>query len=292
MKRIQLTQDRWIGDGERPFIVAEIGNNHNGDMKIARELVEKAKEIGVDAVKFQKKDIDEAFSKELLNKPYLGSNSFGATYREHKQFLELSEGQLCDLKQLADEVGIISFATPFDVPSVGICESVGFPLQKISSFHVTDLSLIRRVCETGKPVIISTGMSSLEEIDAAVGLIREHTDNFVLLQCTSAYPTEIENTHLSVIPALRERYDCLVGFSGHERGVSVSPGAVLLGACVIERHFTLDRTMKGPDHAASAEPDGMSLIVRRSQNFFKALGNLDKKVLPCEQDNRKKFRST
>ncbi|MEI6604254.1 MAG: N-acetylneuraminate synthase family protein [Verrucomicrobiota bacterium] len=291
MKRIKITEQRWIGDGEMPFIIAEIGNNHNGDMEIARQLVREAKAAGADAAKFQKKDIETAFPQELLCKPYTGVNSFGETYREHKEFLEFSGEQLSELKTLADELDIISFATPFDIQSVEVCERVGYPLYKIASFHVTNLELIREVCRTGKPLIISTGMSSLEEIDAAVSLIREHTEDFVILQCTSSYPTEIEDINFRVIPALRERYDCLVGYSGHERGVSIAPGSVLMGACVIERHFTLDRTMKGPDHAASLEPEGLNLLVRRSRNFFHALGGDAKEVLPSEVENRKKFRS-
>jgi sialic acid synthase SpsE len=290
MKRVQITKNRWIGDGEEPFIIAEIGNNHNGDMEMARTLVREAHAAGADAAKFQKKDIESAFSKELLDKEYTGMNSFGKTYREHKEFLELSSEQLSELKGLADDLGIISFATPFDAPSVEVCERVGYPLYKISSFHVTDLDLIRCVCQTGKPVILSTGMSTLEEIDNAVKAIREYTEDFVILQCTSSYPTEIKDINFRVIPALRERYDCLVGYSGHERGVSIAPGAVLMGACVIERHFTLDRTLKGPDHAASLEPEGLHLLVKRARNFFLAYGDDTKNVLPSETANRAKFR--
>ncbi len=290
MKKIQVTPHRAIGDGEWPFIIAEIGNNHNGDMDIARELLRKAAEAGVDAVKFQSKNIETAFPKDLLDKPYTGPNSFGATYREHKYALELTEEQMRELRDLSESLGLIFFSTPFDVVSVDMLERLNVPLYKISSFHLTDSALIERVCQTGKPILISCGMSSLEEIDQAIERIRKHTENFVLLQATSAYPTEFEDIHFRVIPMLQERYDCLVGFSGHERGVSISPGAVLMGACVIERHFTLDRTMKGPDHAASAEPEGMALLVRRSRNFFKALGRPDKAPLPSELENRRKFR--
>jgi sialic acid synthase SpsE len=291
MKTIRLTPGRRIGDGEVPFIVAEIGNNHNGDMDIARALVRTARELGADAVKFQKKDIETAFASELLDKPYGGPNSFGETYRKHKEFLELSVEQLVELKRLADELDILSFATPFDLLSVEACEVVGYPLYKIASFHVTDLDLIRRVARLRKPILMSTGMSTLAEVDAAVAVIREYTEDFVLMQCTSSYPTEIEDINLGVIPALRARYDCLVGYSGHERGVSITPGAVLLGACVLERHFTLDRTMKGPDHAASLEPEGLALLVKRARNYFSAMGTSRKDVLPSEMDNRRKFRS-
>ncbi len=290
MKIIRVTERSAIGDGEFPFIVAEIGNNHNGDMEIAKQLIMKAKEAGVDAVKFQKRNIETVFPKELLDSPYTGPNSFGDTYREHKEFLELSEEQLCELKKLADTLDLIFFATPFDIESVDVLERVGIPLYKISSFDVTKLNLIEYICQKGKPLILSTGMSTLEEIDAAVELLRKYTDDFVLMQCTSAYPTDHEDINLWVIQTLKNRYNCLVGYSGHERGVAVSPGAVLSGACVIERHFTLDRTMKGPDHAASLEPPGMSLLIRRARNFYIALGSPEKRVLESELANRKKFR--
>jgi sialic acid synthase SpsE len=291
MKKIQITEKRAIGNDEPPFIIAEIGNNHNGDIKIAKQLIMKAKGIGVDAVKFQKKDIETAFPKELLDRSYKNSNSYGNTYREHKEILELSEEQLLELRKLSNDLGIFFFATPFDNESVDVLERLNVPLYKISSFHLTKLDLIEYVCQKGKPIILSTGMSTLEEIDEAVELIRQYTENFVLLQCTSSYPADHKDINLKVIQTLNKRYKCLVGYSGHERGVLISAGAVLLGACVIERHFTLDRTMKGPDHAASLEPEGMSLLVRRSRNFYISLGFSEKKVLESEVANRKKFRN-
>lgn len=289
-KTIELRNGHRIGDGERPFIVAEIGNNHNGDMENARELVRRAHSVQASAVKLQTKDIETAFSPELLDSVYDKPSSFGRTYREHKQVLELSEEETFELKTLASELDIVFFSSPFDVLSVSLLERVDIPLYKIASFHVTDLELVERVAATGKPVFMSTGMSTWEEVDAAVDVLRRHTDDFVLLQCTSAYPAEFEDVNLNVIPELRARYDCLVGYSGHERGVGVSPGAVLLGACVIERHFTLDRTMKGPDHAASLETRGLDLLVKRASRYHEAMGLPDKTVQGSELENRMKFR--
>lgn len=290
MERFQVSQDRWLGDGEYPFIIAEIGNNHNGDLDLARRMIRVAKEIGVDAVKFQMKDIETAFSQELLDKPYLGRNSFGRTYREHKQALEFSEEQMNELYAYAGEQGIMAFCTPFDVLSVARLERIGNPVYKISSFHVTDLPLIEAVCRTGKPILMSTGMSTVAEIDAAMELIRRHTDTVALFHCVSAYPTEDQDVNMRVISYLKKRYSCPVGYSGHERGVVICLSSIPLGGCMIERHFTLDRTMKGPDHAASVEPSGMQLIVRRAKYIFNALGAEDKRMLECERDNRKKFR--
>jgi sialic acid synthase len=290
MKKIQVTKARAIGDGQPPFIVAEIGNNHNGDMGLARKLVEKAKEANADAVKLQTKNPEKAFRKELLDMPYTNENSFGTTYRDHKYALELSEEETAELYQMATDLGLIPFSSPFDVDSVDMLERIGQPLYKIASFHVTDLELLEKVCQTGKPLIMSTGMSTWAEIDSAVELIRRYTEDFVVLQCTSSYPADYEDMNLSAIPAIRDRYDCLVGYSGHDRDVGVGPGAVLLGACVIERHFTLDRSMKGPDHAASLEPRGLDLLVKRSLNYWKAIGVPEKVVQESELPNRQKFR--
>ena len=290
MNKIQVNENRKIGEDEPPFIIAEIGNNHNGSLDTAIELIKSAKEAGADAVKFQVKNIEKSFSKELLDSPYVNENSFGKTYREHKMALEFSEEQLKQLYDYAAKLDIICFSTPFDTDSVDMLERIGNPMYKISSFHVTDLELIEHVCKTKKPIILSTGMSSVEEIDKAVELIRKYTENFILLHCVSCYPTEDEDINLNVIPTLRERYKCPIGYSGHERGVAISASTVVLGCCAIERHFTLDRTMKGPDHASSVEPLGLNHIVSRSKRLFKSMGKSSKTVLECELKNRKKFR--
>ncbi|MDC0170569.1 N-acetylneuraminate synthase family protein [Candidatus Nitrosopelagicus sp.] len=290
MEKIQLSEKRSIGRNELPFIIAEIGNNHNGDLELAKEMMKICKKINVDAVKFQVKDIETAFSKELLDKPYTGPNSFGKTYREHKEALEFSRDELKIIYDYAKELEIICFATPFDVKSVNLLEELDNPIYKISSFHVTDLELIDSIAKTSKPIILSTGMSSIDEIDAAVKKIREHHDKFIVLQCTSCYPTEDEDVNLRVIPTLEKRYQCPVGFSSHERGVAITSASVAMGATVIERHFTLDRTMKGPDHASSIEESGMELVVKRTKRLFVALGSDEKKVLDSELGNRQKFR--
>ena len=290
MKKIKLTEKRMIGQNEPPFIIAEIGNNHNGNLDTAFELIKIAKDIGVDAVKFQVKNIEKSFAKELLNSLYVNENSFGNTYREHKMALEFSEEQLKQIYEYAKELDIICFSTPFDTDSVEILETIKNPIYKISSFHVTDLPLIERVCKTNKPIILSTGMSSIDEIDNAINLIRKYTEQFVLMHCISSYPTSDEDVNLSVIPMLRDRYNCPVGYSGHERGIAICTSSVALGACAIERHFTTDRSLKGPDHASSVEPIGFRNIISRSKKIFLAMGDPNKTVLNSELANRKKFR--
>jgi len=282
--------NRLVGDNHPAFIIAEIGNNHNGDFEMAKVMIDKAIECGVDAVKFQVKNIEKCFSKDLLDMPYDHHNSFGKTYREHKEHLEFSHQQYADLKKYSDEKGIIFFATPFDVDSFEFLKNIDAPAHKISSFHVTDNDLVHAVCTAGKPIIMSTGMSSIEEIDAACEYMNKCNSTYAILQCTSSYPTDDEDVHLSVIPELKKRYKVVVGYSGHERGISIAASSVLLGASVIEKHFTLDRTLKGPDHAASLEPKGFKLMVERARLLEKALGNPEKVVLESELKNRKKNR--
>jgi len=290
MYKIKINENKMIGENETPFIIAEIGNNHNGNLDTAKELIKTAKEVGADAVKFQVKNIEKSFSKELLDSTYVNENSFGKTYREHKMALEFSEEQMKELYDFASKMNIICFSTPFDIDSVDMLERIGNPIYKISSFHVTDLKLIEYVCQTKKPIIISTGMSTIEEIDKAVELIKKFTKDFIIMHCVSCYPTEDKDINLNIIPTLKNRYNCPIGYSGHERGIAITASTVLLGCCAIERHFTLDRTMKGPDHASSVEPIGLNDIVTRSKKMFNAMGISEKNVLDCELKNRKKFR--
>jgi len=290
MYKIKINENKMIGENETPFIIAEIGNNHNGNLDTAKKLIETAKEAGADAVKFQVKNIEKSFSKELLDLTYVNENSFGKTYREHKMALEFSEEQMKELYDFAAKMNIICFSTPFDIDSVDMLERIGNPIYKISSFHVTDLKLIEYVCQTKKPIIISTGMSTIEEIDKAVELIKKFTKDFIIMHCVSCYPTEDKDINLNIIPTLKNRYNCPIGYSGHERGIAITASTVLLGCCAIERHFTLDRTMKGPDHASSVEPIGLNDIVTRSKKMFNAMGISEKNVLDCELKNRKKFR--
>jgi len=290
MNKIKISENRSIGENEPPFIIAEIGNNHNGSLDNALKLIKIANDIGVDAVKFQVKNIEKSFSQKLLDSAYVTENSFGKTYREHKQALEFSKEQLVEIYEFSRKLGIICFSTPFDTDSVDLLETIDNPIYKISSFHVTDMPLIEKVSKTKKPIIMSTGMSSIDEIDKAVELIRNHNDQLILLQCTSCYPTDDKDVNLAVIPSLRNRYSCPIGYSGHERGLAICTSAVTLGACVIEKHFTSDRTLKGSDHASSIEPIGMKDIVLRSKKIFNALGNSNKSVLDCELKNRQKFR--
>lgn len=283
-------KDRVIGDGYPTFIVAEIGNNHNGSVDMAMDLIRVAKECGVDAVKIQVKNIEKAFSKELLEMPYEHTYSFGKTYREHKQALELSHQEYRKLKEYSDEIGIIFFATPFEEDSVEFLEEINVPTYKIASFHLVNKKLLVAVIKTGKPMIVSTGMSSLEEIDDVVQFLKARNAEFALLQCTSCYPTNDEDVHLGVISEFKRRYGVVVGYSGHDRGITIPAASVCFGAKIIEKHFTLDRMLRGPDHASSLEIKGLRGLVERTRLVEKAMGSPHKRVLDCELANRKKFR--
>jgi len=289
VKEIKLSNFT-ISEDNYPFIIAEIGNNHNGDMKIAKKLIDEAQKCNASAVKFQTKDIETAFPQELLNKNYEGPNSFGKTYREHKQVLELSLEKLAELKKYSEDRNLIFFSTPFDLKSLDNLEKLDQEIYKISSFHVTDLKLVEAIANKKKPVIMSTGMSTIEEIDIAVEILNKHKCKYLIMHCVSSYPTDPKDLNLRAINVLRKRYDCLVGYSGHEVSPNIAPSVVMYNACAIERHFTLDRAMKGPDHALSLEPTGLNLLVTRSKTLFDAKGKEEKSVQESELKARKKFR--
>lgn len=289
MNRKVDLRGRSIGDGEKVFVVAEIGLNHNGDLGLAEQLVRSAAQAGVDAVKFQKRDARSLLTRAQYDAPYTGGNSFGATYGEHREALELSTDELARLKELAESLGLVFFASAWDLPSVDVCENLDIELYKIASADVTNLPLVDRVAATGKPVLMSTGMSTEAEVSDAVDAVRAHHDQLVLLSCVSTYPAEFEEVNLAAMPWLRERFECLVGYSGHERGIAISAVAAGLGACVIERHFTLDRTMKGPDHAASLETPGLTRLVRDIRAVETAMGSAGLRLVEREHAMRTKL---
>lgn len=287
-KRIKIG-DKWIGEGEPCFTVAEIGLNHNGDVDLAKRLIGRAKECGVNAVKFQKRSIDRILTKQALDAPYDAWYAYGKTYGEHRRSLELSDKEFLELKLYADSRDIIFFASAWDEESADLLEELGVPLFKIASADLTNLPLIEHIASKGKPVFLSTGMSELTEIREAVETASKHNRELVLLHCVSTYPSEFEEINLKVMKTLQKEFNCLVGYSGHERGIAVSEAAAILGACVVERHFTLDRTMRGPDHAASLEPLGLIRLVRDIRAVEKAMGSATKSVQKNEVEIRSKL---
>lgn len=262
------------------YVIAEIGLNHNGDVELAEQLIDVAAEAGADAVKFQKRTPDIATPEHMRNT--LRETPWGTmTYLDYRYRVEFNEEQYARIGAYASSRGLDWFASPWDVPSVDVLEQLGVVAHKVASASVTDIDLLERITATGKPVILSTGMSTLEEIDRAVAVLG--TERLVVLHATSTYPMPPEEANLRTIATLGARYPGVpIGYSGHERGLQISLAAVALGARVIERHITLDRTMWGSDHAASLEPQGFTHLVRDIRIIETALGDGVKRVFPGE----------
>ena len=275
---------------QHTFIIAEIGINHQGSIELFKKMIVEAKRAGADAVKGQKRAPKECLTKEQYDRPYDSPHAFGRTYGAHKEALEISRDGWAELLEFADELGIILFASVFDITSARTMRDLGVEMIKIGSAEVTRLDLLEEVASYRLPTFLSTGMSTLEEIDRAVEILRK-TD-LTIMHATSSYPCALEDLHLRVIRTLAERYRLPVGFSCHYAGVGgIDSAAVALGAVALERHFTLDRTMKGTDQASSLEPHGLEILIRHVRSTERALGSFEKRVLPCEEAVRAKTRA-
>jgi N-acetylneuraminate synthase len=275
-----------VGPGERVFIVAELGINHNGDLGLAKKLVAAASSIGCDAVKLQKRTVDVVYSPEELARPR--ESPFGETNGDLKRGLEFDESQYEELASFCGELGMTWFASCWDEASVDVIDEFDPPCYKIASASLTDDELLLHTRSKGKPIVLSTGMSSFEQIDHAVELLG--TDDLVVLHTTSTYPSKPEELNLRVIPTLAERYGVPAGYSGHEVGLYTSLAAVVVGACAIERHLTLDRAMWGSDQAASVEPQGLARLVKDIHAVEVALGDGVKRVYESEIPVMQKLR--
>jgi N-acetylneuraminate synthase len=270
--------NKLVGDGQPTYIIAEIGINHNGNMDIAKKLINVAKASECDAVKFQKRTVDIVYTKEELAKPR--ENPFGTTNGDLKRALELSIEQYKEIDRYCREVGIPWLTSCWDEPAVDEIEQFKPPCYKIASCSLTDSNLLRHTRAKGRPIILSTGMSSLEQIDAAVDVLGKK--DLIILHSCSTYPAYYEELNLKAILSLKERYDVPVGYSGHETGIPSTVAAAVMGACMIERHITLDRSMWGSDQAASLEPNGIMRVVRDIRLCEKSMGDGVKRVLPRE----------
>lgn len=279
---------RVIGGGRPAYLIAEIGLNHNGDVDIAKRLIDVAARAGADAVKFQKRTPEISTPEHMRDVPR--ETPWGTmTYLEYRRRVEFGRDEYIEIGDHATMRGLDWFASPWDVPSVAFLEELNVVAHKVASASLTDTELLLALRETGKPVILSTGMSTMEQIDRALDTLG--TDRVVLMHATSTYPLEPEEANLRVISTLRDRYAGVpVGYSGHERGLQISLAAVALGAVAVERHITLDRTMWGSDHAASLEPTGLEHLVRDIRVIEKALGDGVKRVFDSERAPMAKLR--
>jgi N-acetylneuraminate synthase/sialic acid synthase len=288
MARIFRIADFTISDESVPFVIAEVGHNHQGSVQLCENIFDAAADSGVNAVKLQKRFNRTLYTPDFFDSPYQGPTSFGSTYGLHREALEFGESEYRHLQKYADKKGLVFFATAFDFKSVDFLANLRVPAMKIASGDLRSIPLLRYAKRTGIPLIMSTGGSTILDIDQAMAEVDARSVG--LLQCTAAYPAEAENMDLRVIETLRKRFpDTVIGLSSHDRGIAFSTVAAALGARIIEKHFTLDRSMKGTDHAFSLEPTGMSKLVRDLSLVVKALGDGEKKFYEVEKDGIRKM---
>jgi sialic acid synthase len=286
----ELLPGRRVGPDLPAYFIAEGGINHNGSMDTAKDLIIAAKAVGADAIKFQKRTVRAIFTKAALEAPYLSANAFAPTYGEHKDVLEFNEPQWRELKEHADAVGITLCGSGWDPEAVDMLERIGVPFFKVASADLLNFPLLEHIAKKGKPVIISTGMACMDDVEQAVRHLRQFTSRIVVMQCTSTYPAKPDLINLNVLQTYRKRFpDVVLGFSGHDSGVVISHAALCLGACVVEKHFTLDRTMQGSDHAASLELSGFRDLVVGRRKVELALGSYEKVLMPGEEAMKKKL---
>jgi N-acetylneuraminate synthase/sialic acid synthase len=273
-----------IHDGSDCYVIAEVGHNHQGSVEQAKAMLTVAKDCGANAVKFQKRSNRTLFTREFFEQPYDNEFSFGRTYGEHREALEFDRDEYVELQRYAREIGITFFATPFDFESADFLAELDLPVFKIASADLGNTPLLRHVAAVGKPMLLSTGGATAEDIDRAVDAIRPINDQLCILQCTAAYPCETGDLNLRVITTLRDRYpDFVIGLSDHQNGISMALVAYMLGARVIEKHFTLNHAWKGTDHAFSLMPEGLRKLVRDLRRVPVALGDGEKRPLTVEE---------
>lgn len=279
---------RMIGDGHPIYVIGEIGINHNGDLDVAKELVRVAARAGCDAVKFQKRTPEICVPED--QQQVERETPWGTmTYLDYRHRVEFGKNEYGEIGELADELDLHWFASPWDVPSVDFLETFDPPCHKVASASLTDDELLRRLADTGRPIIISTGMSTLDQVDHAVEVLGDTP--VAMAHATSTYPCPPEELNLRMIHTLRERYPSIpIGYSGHERGLQATLAAASLGATFLERHITLDRTMWGSDQAASLEPGGLERLVRDVRVIESAMGDGVKRVYDSELPIRAKLR--
>ena len=275
---------------KKPYLIAEIGINHNGDLKITKQLINNAKDCGFDCVKFQKRTIDIVYDKKTLDLPR--QSPWGDTTKKQKLGLEFEKLEYDEIDSYCKELNIDWFASGWDIKSLEFLDNYNLKFHKIASAMIVDLQYLNEVTKRNKHTFISTGMSTKKDIDNAVGIFRKNKCSFELMHCVSTYPMKAEDANLVTINQLKEEYNCNVGYSGHENGVAVSLAAVMLGVTSLERHITLDRTMYGSDQAASLELSGMKKLTDTIDKFIVSLGKPSLgKVIDDEISIAKKLRA-
>ena len=280
----KLTIDgKVIQDDSNCYVIAEIGHNHQGKLETAKEMFQVAKECGADAVKLQKRDNRSLFTKAGYGRPYDNPNSYGETYGEHREFLEFGQAEYKELIDYTKELGVTLFATAFDFNSADFLAKLDMPVYKIASGDLKNIPLLIHIAEFQKPMIISTGGGTMEDVNRAYDAVMPINQQLCILQCTAGYPAEFDELNLNVITTFRERFpNTTIGLSSHDNGISMSVAAYMLGARVVEKHFTLNHTWKGTDHAFSLEPTGFRKLVRDLKRTRAAMGDGVKRVYESE----------
>ena len=278
-----IIANRVISDDSDAYVIAEIGHNHQGSLKTAKELFQAAAECGVAAAKLQKRDNRGLYTREMFDKPYDNENSFGATYGEHREALEFGKPEYEELQAESARLDIGFFSTAFDIRSADFLAELNTPAYKIASGDLKNIPLLRHVAKIGKPMIVSTGGGTMDDVQRAYETIMPINPRLCLMQCTCGYPAEFAELDLRVIATYREKFpEVVIGYSGHDNGIAMPVAAYMLGARIIEKHFTLNRAMKGTDHRFSLEPVGMKKMIRDLQRVRMALGDGRKKVYASE----------
>jgi len=277
-----------IGDEQPLYFIAEIGINHNGEIDLAKKLIKTAKDSGCNAVKFQKRNPELCVP--LAQRNVMRETPWGIiTYFDYRKKIELGEKEYDEIDRYCKEIGITWFASAWDNDSIDFLARYNLPCYKIPAAKLTDDAFLKHLRAQGRPMFLSTGMSSLEQLDHAVAVLQKK--DLILMHCCSSYPASYQDLNLRLIPYLKERYQVPVGYSGHETGLATSVAAYALGACTIERHITLDRAMWGSDHAASLEPNGLNRLLRDIRLVEESMGDCRKRILPSEEPLIKRLRN-
>ena len=291
----------WTVKHDGVYFIAEVGQNHNGDMTLAKKLIDVAAMPifdyftgqtlpGADAIKFTKRDLTEELTNEAAKEPYICPHAFGATYLEHRQALEFSIEQHKELEEYAHAKGLDFIETLCSPGCLELLETVKVDVIKVASRDITNIPLIKALGQLDNPIVVSSGMCTLEELREAVSILSKRPRDIAILHCISEYPAQYQNINLLSIPYLQEQFpDYVIGYSDHSIGIVVPPAAVALGAGIIEKHITLNHNMKGSDHAGSLEPEGLWRVVRDIRNLEKSLGNKTKQLNPVVQATREKL---
>jgi sialic acid synthase len=288
----QIVIGKHVISHERPncFVIAEVGHNHGGDVEVCKQIFQAAKYAGATAVKLQKRDNKSLYTKAYYDSIYNSENAYGPTYGAHREALEFNDSQYRELKQFAESLDLVFFATAFDFKSVDFLEKIGVPCYKVASGDLTTTPLLEYIAKTGKPIIMSSGAGTFDDVKRAHDAVFRHTDQVAILHCTAEYPSDHKDMNLKVIETYRREFPrAIVGLSDHDNGIAMALVAYVLGARVIEKHFTLNRSWKGTDHAFSLEPEGMRKLVRDINRTAVAMGDGVKRIYDKEKPAKVKM---